>query len=275
MENKNGKYIENYQRDLRFKNYSEATVKNYSCQIWMFLNHFNAAQPKDINQNQIKDYLLTKININSRKHAHSAIKLFYRFTIGQTRKFDHIEYSRQPHTEPVLLSMDEVRQMFECTTNTKHIAILATLLSTGCRRQELIDMKLSDFDKTNKVIYIRHGKGDKARKVPYNDVLKKYLIPYYKEYTPKDFLFENPDGGQYSPRSVLAVVKEMALKANIDKRTYTHLIRHINITYLCEQKENMATIKQITGHKSDRSLATYIHMSSKIVANVYTPLNQI
>jgi len=266
---------ENYERDLRFKNYSVLTVNNYSCQIKMFLAHFDKSEPRRINQDEIKDYLLTKININSRKHAHSAIKLFYKLTIKQPRKFDYVEYSRQSHTEPILFSMEEVSRMFQCTTNTKHIAILATLLSTGCRRQELIDLKIADFDKSNKVIYIRHGKGDKSRKVPYNEILRDYLKPYYKEYTPTEYLFENPKGGKYSPRSVLEVVKQMAEKAKINKRAYAHLMRHINITFLCEQKENMATIREITGHKSDRSLQTYIHLSSKIVANVITPLNFI
>lgn len=266
---------ENFERDLKFKNYAELSIKNYSCQIKMFLAAFEKSEPKRINQDEIKDYLITKVNINSRKHAHSAVKLFYKLTVKQPRKFDYIEYSRHTPTEPILFSMDEVSRMFQCTTNTKHIAILATLLSTGCRRQELIDLKLSDFDKENKVIYIRHGKGDKFRKVPYNDILRDFLTPYYNEYKPSEYLFENPKGGKYSPRSVLEVVKQMAEKAKINKRAYAHLMRHINITFLCEQKENMATIREITGHKSDRSLQTYIHMSSKIVANVVTPLNFI
>ena len=269
------KFAEMYERDLRFKNYAELTIGNYVSQIKMFLAHFDKSEPKKINQDNIKDYLLTKININSRKHAHSAIKLFYLHTMKQKRKFDWIEYSRSSHTEPILLSLDEISRMFKSTDNTKHIAILATLLSTGCRRQELIDLKLTDFDKDNRVIYIRHGKGNKFRKVPYNDILREYLEPYYREHKPKEWLFENPGGGQYSPESVLKVIKQMALKAGINKRAYTHLIRHVNITFLCEQKENMAVIKEITGHKSDKSLSTYIHLSSKIVANVETPLNRV
>ena len=117
MEGKGGKYVENYQRDLKFKNYSELTIKNYSCQIWMFLNYFKVAQPKDINQNQIKDYLITIVNINSRKHSHSAIKLFYKLTIKQTRKFDFIEYSRHSQPEPILFSMEEVSRMFDACEN--------------------------------------------------------------------------------------------------------------------------------------------------------------
>lgn len=272
------KFAQSFERDLKLKNYADLTIGNYSCQIKMFLAYFEKlkSEPKQINQDEIKDYLLTKININSRKHAHSALKLFYKHTVRQKRKLDGIEYARHTPQEPILLSIDEIRRMFQCTANKKHLAILATLFSTGIRRQELVDLKLSDFDKTNHVIYIRHGKGNKFRKVPYNDVLKKYLEPYYREDKPKEYLFENPDnGGKYSPESVLKVVKQMAAKAGIAKRAYTHLIRHVNITFLCEQKENMATIREITGHKSDKSLQTYIHMSSKIVANVQTPLNHV
>lgn len=269
------KFAEMFERDLLLKNYAELTINNYSCQIKMFLAYFDKSEPRRINTDDIKDYLLTKININSRKHAHSAIKLFYKFTMRQPRKLNGIEYARHNYTEPVLLSIEEVKRMFACTSNVKHLAILSVLFSTGCRRQELIDLKLSDFDKTNSVIYIRHGKGNKFRKVPYNECLKSYLRNYYLVCKPKEYLFENPGGGKYSSQSVLQVVKQMAVKAGITKRTYAHLIRHVNITWLCEQKENMATIREITGHKSDRSLQTYIHMSSKIVSNVVTPLNAI
>lgn len=275
MKNRHGTYVENYQRDLRVKNYSELTIKNYSCQIWMFLNYFNASQPKDINQNQIKDYLTSKVNINSRKHTHSALKLFYRLTIGQHRKFAYIEYARKPQTEPILLSQEEIQRMFDVCENKKHLAILATLFSTGIRRQELIDLKLTDFDKGNRVIYIQSGKGGIFRKVPYNEVLRKYLEPYYRKYHPQIFLFENPNGGKYSPASVLAIIKQIAIKAGISKRAYTHLIRHNVLTALCEQNENLETVKEIAGHKNVSTLSTYIHLSSKIVANVKTPLNNI
>ena len=32
------KYVEMYRNDLRLKNYSDNTIKNYSCQVEVFLN---------------------------------------------------------------------------------------------------------------------------------------------------------------------------------------------------------------------------------------------
>ena len=35
----------------------------------------------------IKNYLLTKVNINSRRNTHSALKLFFKFTLGIFLKY--------------------------------------------------------------------------------------------------------------------------------------------------------------------------------------------
>lgn len=41
-------YTENYERDLHHKRYSGATIKNYVCQVKMFLNHFKDKEPASI-----------------------------------------------------------------------------------------------------------------------------------------------------------------------------------------------------------------------------------
>ena len=74
-----GNYLNRYSEDLRLKNYSENTIKNYVSQVGLFLNYFNdkVTKPSEIKEEWIKDWLLQAKSINGRKHRISAVKLFY------------------------------------------------------------------------------------------------------------------------------------------------------------------------------------------------------
>ncbi len=52
-------------------------------------------------------------------------------------------------------------------------ALIALLLCTGLREQELVDLEIPDHDERfsdQPAVYVRHGKGDKARLVPYGEL---------------------------------------------------------------------------------------------------------
>lgn len=83
------KYVEMYRNDLRLKNYSDNTIKNYSCQVEVFLKRFDTqfTEPSKINEQSIKNWLLQFKTRNAMCHAISALKLFYTKTIKQPLKF--------------------------------------------------------------------------------------------------------------------------------------------------------------------------------------------
>lgn len=54
---------------MKSKNWSVKTIKNYASQVRFFLHHFNERdRARNITANEIEEWLLTKVNINSRKH---------------------------------------------------------------------------------------------------------------------------------------------------------------------------------------------------------------
>lgn len=58
------KYIEQYRKDLKLKNYAENTISNYISQLNCFLNTFDGkfSEPQKINTECIKDWLLPSGN---------------------------------------------------------------------------------------------------------------------------------------------------------------------------------------------------------------------
>lgn len=87
-----GKYIKMYSEDLKLKNYGVLTIKNYTSQVRLFLEYFDKSvtKPSEINEKQIKAWLMLAQSLNGRKQRISAVKLFYSLTGKQPLKFRHI-----------------------------------------------------------------------------------------------------------------------------------------------------------------------------------------
>lgn len=271
------KYIELYRKDLILKNYAKVTVENYVSQVGIFLNHYDRTftEPSKINETAIKDWLLLSNSVNGRKHRISALKLFYALTIKQPMKFKYIQYPRSDKRLPIVLSQQEIQNMFTVCENLKHKVILALLYSTGLRVSELIDLKWKHIDRSRMVINIVAGKGNKDRQVMLSESIIPLLEKYYYEYKSKEYVLNGQTKLQYSDRSVNEVIKQLAEKANIDKRVYTHLIRHCSFTHLVEQGIDINLIQKLAGHNNVKTTLIYTHISDNLISKIQSPINSI
>lgn len=272
-----GKYLELYSEDLRIKNYSNNTIQNYVSQVKCFLEYYNnvATKPSEISERQIKEWLLLSNSINGRKHRISAVKLFYKLTGKQPLKFKNIEYPRSSKKLPQVLSVEEVQKMFNVCENLKHKVILALLYSCGLRVSELINLRWTNIDRSRMIINIISGKGNKDRQVMLTQSLIPLLENYYREYKTKDYILGGQFGEQYSSRSVLQVMKQLGSKAGINKRVWTHQMRHNCFTHLVEKGVDISLIQKIAGHEKQSTTLLYTHISHNIVSKISSPLENI
>lgn len=272
------KYVNLYRKDLQLKNYAESSIENYVSQIKTFLYYYNRkfTEPSKINELAIKDWLLQSNSINGRKHRISALKLFYRLTIKQPMKFKHIEYPRYEKKLPIVLSQEEIQRMFDVCFNLKHRVILALLYSCGLRVSELINLRWEHIDRSRMIINIIGAKGNKDRQVGLNSSIIPLLEKYYREYKSQFYVLNGQnDSAQYSSRSVGEVIKQLAKKANLSKRVYTHLIRHCTFTHMVEQGTDINLIQRIAGHNNVKTTSIYCHISHNIISKINNPINAI
>jgi len=273
-----GKYLEMYSRDLKLKNYSENTIENYCSQVKLFLNHFEsvATKPSEINESQIKEWLLSSQSINGRKHRISALKLFYKLTGKQPMKFKYIEYPKADKKLPIVLSVAEIQRMFDVCENLKHKVILSLLYSCGLRVSELINLQWQHIDRSRMIINVVAGKGKKDRQVMLDSKLIPLLENYYKTYKSREYVLNGQFDIRYSQQSVLQVVKQLADKANINnKRVYTHLLRHCAFTHMVEAGTDINLIQRLAGHSSVKTTGIYLHMSHNHISKIPSPLQQL
>lgn len=270
------KWQNKYSIDIQLVYNSEATKKNYKSQVWNFLNHFkNESEPKAIENEKIKLWLLEAQTINSRKHRLCALNSFYKITVGMPNKIAKIPYPKSEKKLPIVLSQEEVQRMFTVCENLKHKVILALLYSCGLRVSELINLKWSHLDRSRLIINIIAGKGNKDRQVMLDSSLIPLLEKYFFEYQTKTYILSGQFSEQYSSTSVGQVMKQLALKAGINKRVYTHLMRHNCFTHMVENGIDINLIQRLAGHSNVKTTLLYTQISHNVISKIQSPLNAI
>ncbi len=189
------------------KRYSQNTQDIYCSYFKDFCNYFNNKQLENITTAQINSYILdliksNNISISQQNQRINAIKFYYEKVLGKDREYYKLHRPKKEHRLPKVLSKSEVKRIFEVTKNLKHRSILMVIYSAGLRRSELLNLKPGDIDSERMVIHITGSKGKKDRNTLLSDNLLQILREYYKEYKPKEFLFEGQNGGKYSESSI-------------------------------------------------------------------------
>lgn len=262
-------------QEMNRRNYSKNTINNYVSCLNVFFSTVKKDHPKNVNEADIKEFLSSCIKVNTQRNYQGAIKKFYEICLNQKHKFKNIPYARVEKKLPIVLSNDEVQRMFNVCENLKHKIILSILYACGLRVSELINLKWSHIDRARMIINVVCGKGNKDRQVMLPVSLIPLLEKYYFEYRSKEYVLNGQGCLQYSDRSVLQIIKQLADRANINKRVYTHLMRHNCFTHLCEAGTDINLIQKLAGHNNVKTTMIYTHISDSVVSKINSPLNNI
>jgi integrase/recombinase XerD len=163
---------------------------------------------------------------------------------------------------PRIIDKQHLLDSIEAIQNIKHKTILSLAASVGLRVSEVVNLKLSDIDSERMIITIRSGKGRKDRIVPLSENVLILLRDYYKEYKPKEYLF-NGQNRLYSTTSCNKLVKKY-----IGKDLHFHLLRHFAFTNLLEQGTDLRIIQKLAGHNSVKTTEIYTHVSRNLLQNL-------
>ena len=268
------------QMKLQLKRYSEATQRTYYSMFRKFLRYTYPMPLHLVGKDQVMAYhqhliMDRRISRSYQNQSINAIKFYLEQVLGHDRQLFDLERPKPVQKLPQVLSTEEVVSLLKATSNIKHKAMLTALYSAGLRMGELLALKPSDIDSQHMRIWIREGKGCKDRLTTLSHQLLDLLRAYYRVYKPKEYLFEGPNGGAYSASSVRKVLERAAKKANLNKKIRPHTLRHSFATHLLEQGTNLRYIQTLLGHTSAKTTEVYTHVSSKKLAEVSSPLDNL
>lgn len=268
-------HIKLFEQEMKRRNFGQQTIENYSSCLKKFFGQSTKDHPKNINESDIRIFLSSFTTPNTQRAYHSAIKKFYEICLGQKEKFKYIPYCRKDKKLPIPLSQSEVQRMFDVCENLKHRVIMALLYSCGLRVSELINLKWSHIDRSRMIINVIAGKGKKDRQVMLSEKIIPILEDYWREYHSKEYVLNGQFQIQYSSQSVGQVVKQLAEKAGINKRVYTHLMRHNSFTHMVESGVDINLVQRLAGHNNVKTTMQYVHISNNLISKIQSPINNI
>lgn len=284
------KYINNYLEYLRVvRKYSDKTILSYYddlVEYQEFLQN-NFINILDIDDKVVKDFLkylysrnITKTSI-SRKL--SSIRGLYNYLTNEdiitNNYFSKISNPKREKHLPKFLKNEEIDKILSvCENNTpleeRDTLVLELLYATGLRVSELVNIKISDINKSDKSIKVL-GKGSKERIVLYNNhtkvALDKYLSDGYHSLNKKNngYLILNNRGDRISDRYIRDIINKYVKKAGLDIKISPHTLRHTFATDMLEEGSDLMTVKELLGHESLNTTSIYTHITNEQIRKTY------
>jgi len=155
--------------DLNLRGLAPHTVQLYLRAVADFARHFGQS-PDQLGPEHIRTYqlyLLHKpVSYSTLTIVVSALRFFYRVTLGKDWAIARIPSPKRERRLPVVLSLSEVSQFFAVGDNLKHRMMLMTIYAAGLRVSEVVHLKVRDIDSARMAIRVEQGKGRRVARSP-------------------------------------------------------------------------------------------------------------
>lgn len=181
---------------------------------------------------------------------------------GEPEELKAVPRPKRERRLPVVLSREEVRQLFSVIENIKHKPMFMVAYDAGLRVSEIRHLQLEDIDSQRMVIRVRQGKGKKDRYARLTPGLLQLLRDYWKACRPDRLLFSG--ACKHKPYELTTpgnILKKLSRKAGITKRVTMHTLRHSFATHLLESGTDLRLIQQMLGHSNIQTTCLYTHVS--------------
>ena len=285
-------YIKEYQNYLKLeRGLSKNTIDNYTFDVEKLVLFLTQKEinisPIQITEEVIQQFIYemaSQVNPRSQSRLISGLKSFFNYLIFEDYRNDTplelIEVPKTGRKLPDTLStieIDSLIQAIDLSTQEgeRNKAMLETLYSCGLRVSELISLKLSDLFFEEGFIKIT-GKGNKQRFVPVGKSTIKIVTSYVNQIRVhmsiqknfEDTLFLNRRGRQLTRAMVFTIIKNLAIKINLNKTISPHTFRHSFATHLLENGADLRSIQLMLGHESITTTEVYMHLDRKFLSEV-------
>ena len=264
-------------------NYSELTIKSYQLDLTDF---FGYIESKKINyltiaNHDVRGYLkyLDSCNLKNSTISRriSTLRTFYNYLVDENivenNVFHNVKNPKLEKKLPNYLNYNEMEELLESidistTEGLEKRLLIEMFYSTGCRVSEMINVKISDIDFTNKTIRIM-GKGSKERIVYFGDYASKYLDNYLSKVKCDKYLFTNKKGEKLTINEVEQIVKDIMKHISIKTHVTPHTLRHTFATHLLNNGADIKTVQELLGHANLSTTGIYTHVSSDRLKDIY------
>ena len=283
---------EGFRKWLQTLGYAQSTVVlsvKFVSDFFFYLKTFEIISLEQIQPGTIKEYrsyLQTRQNKRqpgslSNNYIISNINALKRFSkyLHETGKANleiKLELQAEKENIKIILTQSEVKALYKACSNDilgiRDRAILSIYYGCGLRRSEGANLDLKDVLLKEKLLFVRSGKGCKERYVPITEAVKGDLENYICvarekilsiKSTKTEALFLSMQVSRLCGNALIGRIHKLAVKANLEKETGLHTLRHSIATHLLQSGMTLEEVSRFLGHSSLESTQIYTHITNE------------
>jgi site-specific recombinase XerD len=166
---------------------------------------------------------------------------------------------------PDVLADDELKLLLKACAGSdfyarRDLALIRFMVATGLRVSETVDLALDDLELTNRLAFVRHGKGDKARAVRFDPATAAALDRYKRirarhAYAPLPWLWIG-FRGRMTRKGVPAMLNKRAGEAGV-RHLHPHQLRHTWADRWLSAGGNEGDLQRLGGWESAEIMRRY------------------
>jgi integrase/recombinase XerD len=271
---------EQMMKDLQLKGITPRTQRKYLREATNLSNYFGKS-PVELGEKEVKEYLVhlledRKLSRGTYRNYVAGIKFLYKTTLNREEVVEKIRYPKAKKKLPVVLDLSEIKALLSVMENIKHRAILTITYSSGLRISEAACLKVTDIDSKRMMVRVQQGKGGKDRYSILSQTALELLRRYWRQYRPKEWLFEGQkEGTHICLTAIRQIFLEAKERAGITKPASPHTLRHSFATHLIEAGTSLHHVQLLLGHRSPTTTTVYLHVSKMNLSKVASPLDSL
>ena len=282
MEREVAKFLEYLSKELNFSSNTIISYRQDLADLFCF-GEKHKIDYKNLKREDVRKYLKylddCKLKNSTIARRISAIRSFYNYLLSngvvENNIFNNVRNPKLEKKLPNYISYEELAIILDNIDMSTEIGVRNRLIiemfyATGCRVSELINIKMSDINTTNKSIKIM-GKGSKERIVYYGEYAEDYLNKYLNTGFNKGskYLFLNDKKEKFSIQEVEQVIHKLIEHLAIKTHVTPHTLRHTFATHLLNNGADIKSVQELLGHASLNTTGIYTHVSNERLKEVY------
>ena len=183
--------------------------------------------------------------------------------------------SSVPHLTPEAMKLLLSQPDKTTAKGRRDLTLLSVLYDSGCRVQELTNLRVRDVILDNPAVLILTGKGNKVRRVPLMKNTLTLLRNYIQENSldkdwKKDYpLFINKQHNKLTKEGIAYIISQYVGSArrtstSIPEKVIPHMFRHSKGMHLLQAGVSLIYIRDFLGHENIKTTEIYAKCDSEL-----------
>ncbi len=265
-----------FKYSIEYKEYISSTFsKKYLISVTQSFKHLVKCigEDKKLVEITVRDAETFKMNLQKTAPKGTAIYLrTLKASFNKAMEWDYISFNpfakiiikKNQQLKPMFITRIELQKILDNTVNKKMRLVFVFAFNTGCRLNEVVNMRWSNIDTDKQFIVVGDDtfetKNKKQRVIPFSPELK-LLLPELKKKSRKNYHYifhkdsDFPYGGDYVSKHF----KNSVRKAGLSEDIHFHTLRHSFGSNLANKGVPMTAIKEMMGHSNITTTEIYSH----------------